>query len=104
MPCAVDCYRLLLMWGAANRDPEVFTDPDRIDLDRSNANRQLGFGWGIHHCIGAPLARLEARLAVEELLSRTRSISLDPEAPAPRWVPSLFLRRLEELHLAVEPA
>ncbi len=96
--------RLLLMWGAANRDPEVFTDPDRIDLDRSNANRQLGFGWGIHHCVGAPLARLEARLAVEELLASTRSISLDPRAGAPRWVPSLFLRRLEELHLVVEPA
>jgi cytochrome P450 family 144 len=96
--------RLLLMWGAANRDPEVFADPDRIDLDRPNANRQLGFGWGIHHCIGAPLARLEARLAVEELLASTRSIALDETAGPPRWVPSLFLRRLDELHLAVEPA
>ena len=49
--------RLLLMWGAANRDPEVFADPDRVDLDRSNANRQLGFGSGdppLHRCAAGP--------------------------------------------------
>jgi cytochrome P450 len=96
--------RILLMWSAANRDPAVFDEPDELRLDRPNAKNQLGFGWGIHHCIGAPLARLEARLAVEELLTRTRSITLDHDAPPATWVPSLFLRRLSSLQLAVEPA
>jgi cytochrome P450 len=96
--------RLLLMWSAANRDPAVFEEPDALRLDRPNAKNQLGFGWGIHHCIGAPLARLEARLAVEELLTRTRSIELDRDAGAPTWVPSLFLRRLSSLPLTVVPA
>jgi cytochrome P450 len=96
--------RILLMWSAANRDPAVFDDPDSLRLDRPTAKNHLGFGWGIHHCIGAPLARLEARLAVEELLARTKSIELDPAAPPPSWVPSLFLRRLDSLALAVVPA
>jgi cytochrome P450 len=96
--------RILLMWAAANRDPEVFDEPDELRLDRPNAKSQLGFGWGIHHCIGAPLARLEARLAVEELLARTRSIELDHAAGAPQWVPSLFLRRLAALPLRVTAA
>ena len=96
--------RILLMWSAANRDPAVFDEPDAVRLDRPTAKNHLGFGWGIHHCIGAPLARLEARLAVEELLSRTRSIELDRDAPPPSWVPSLFLRRLALLPLSVVPA
>jgi cytochrome P450 len=96
--------RILLMWAAANRDPAVFDEPDELRLDRPNAKNHLGFGWGIHHCIGAPLARLEARLAVEELLTRTRSIALDRDGGRPTWVPSLFLRRLSSLPLAVEPA
>jgi cytochrome P450 len=92
--------RLLLLWAAANRDPRVYERPDEIDLDR-DARNHLGFGWGMHHCIGAPLARLEARLAMEELLARTTDVRLDPDAPPPAWVPSLFLRRLAHLHLAV---
>jgi cytochrome P450 len=94
--------RLLLMWAAANRDPAVYDRPDEIDLARDTRSH-LGFGWGIHHCIGAPLARLEARLAIEELLAATDDVALAPDA-APRWVRSLFLRRLAELSLVVEPA
>ena len=96
--------RVLLMWSAANRDPAMFDDPDVLRLDRPTGKNHLGFGWGIHHCIGAPLARLEARLAVEELLSRTSSIELDRGAGSPSWVPSLFLRRLARLPLRVAPA
>lgn len=60
---------LLLLIGAANRDPEQFPDPDRLDLGRSD-NSQISFGRGIHHCLGAPLARLEAGIAFKKLLER----------------------------------
>ena len=90
--------RLMLAWAAANRDPEVFEDPDAIRLERSQGRRHLGFGRGIHFCVGAPIARLEVRVALEELLSRTRRFDLDPAHP-PAHVPSIFVRRLSHLAL-----
>lgn len=67
-----------MFWAAANRDEKVFADPDRCILDRQ-PNRHLTFGHGIHLCIGAPMARLEIRVALEELLKQTRSFALDGE-------------------------
>jgi cytochrome P450 len=93
--------RLMLCWASANRDAAAFPNADAIDLERRFPKRHLGFGRGIHFCLGAPLARLEARLAVEELLFRTRRFELDP-GRAPRHVPSLFVRRLERLDLRLE--
>ena len=90
--------RLMLLWGAANRDAAVFDRPDDIDLGRSTHERHVAFGLGIHFCVGAPLARLETRVALEVLLARTRSFALADDAP-PRHVPSLFVRRLAELQL-----
>ncbi|MDO8860754.1 cytochrome P450 [Haliea sp. E1-2-M8] len=89
---------LVVSWAAANRDPEQWPDPEILLLERPAGARHLGFGYGIHFCIGAPLARLEARVALEELLARSRRIALDA-ARSPEHVPSLFVRRLRYLYL-----
>ena len=82
--------------SAANRDPRQFDQPDQLDLART-PNRHLAFGWGIHFCLGAPLARLEAALAFRSLLERAPELALaDPE---PRWRPWLFFRALETLRV-----
>ncbi len=70
---------LLLLIGAANRDPEVFENPDRFDIRRANARDHLSFGIGNHFCLGAPLARLEARVVSEELTRRLPSLRLTPD-------------------------
>jgi cytochrome P450 len=90
--------RLMLLWAAANRDPAVFEDPDALRLDRPHPKQHLGFGRGAHFCIGAPLARLEARVLLEELLSRTQHLALRAGSP-PVHARSLFVRRLESLPL-----
>lgn len=93
---------LVLAWPAANRDPDRFENPDDIDLDRPNPRQHVGFGWGIHLCVGAPLARVEAKVALEQLLARTTSFAVDPSAPSLRHHVSLMVRRLVELPLVVE--
>ncbi|MFE2183416.1 cytochrome P450 [Streptomyces sp. NPDC059455] len=71
---------LVHVWiSSANRDVNAFADPDRFDIHREN-NRHVGFGQGIHYCIGAPLARLESRIAFNLLLDRYRSIQVVPDA------------------------
>ena len=71
---------IVLLLGAANRDPEVFVNPDRLDVGR-NQGSHLSFGSGIHHCLGAPLARLEGRIVLETLLERFSSINLLTDRP-----------------------
>lgn len=90
--------RLLLLWGAANRDPSHFEAPERFRLDRSGGKGHVSFGKGAHFCVGAALARLEAKIVLGDLLSRTSMI--EPAATG-RWLPSLLVRRLEHLELAV---
>ncbi len=93
---------LVLMWPAANHDRDAFANPDAIDLDRPNPRQHVGFGWGIHLCVGAPLARVEAKVAFEQLLARTKSFSIAPEAAPLRHHRSLMVRRLVELPLVLE--
>lgn len=87
--------RVLLMWAAANR-PAADSD------GATNSGPHFAFGRGAHFCIGAPVARLEAKVALERLLDRTSSITLDPEAPMTRR-PSIFIRRHATLPVIVTP-
>jgi cytochrome P450 len=83
--------------AAANRDPAVFADPDRFDLERSNASRHLAFAHGPHVCVGVHLARLEARTALSVLLDRLPGLRMDPERPAE--VRGLVFRKPPALHV-----
>lgn len=92
---------VLLMWRAANHDPAEYDRPGEIVLDRPSPRHHVGFGRGIHLCVGAPLARLEAEVIIGRLLERTASFRLDPSRPAVREE-SLMIRRFNELPLVVE--
>jgi cytochrome P450 len=83
--------------GAADRDPAQFPDPDRLDITRAD-NRHIAFGWGIHFCLGAPLARIEGQIAIDTLLRRLPKLALAAEGPEHR--PSLTLRGLKSLPVA----
>ena len=90
--------RLMVLWASGNRDERVFERPDTIDLDRPNLRNHLSFGHGIHLCIGAQLARLEAKVALEELLNRTTRFEM---AGPTRHVSSVFVRTPLELPIAL---
>jgi cytochrome P450 PksS len=91
--------RVLTVLGSANRDERHFEDPDALDLAR-DPNRHLAFGrGGVHHCLGAPLARMEGQIALNALLRRFPGARLAPETL--RWRRGLFLRGLERLPLVL---
>jgi cytochrome P450 len=83
--------------GAANRDPAHFPEPDRLDIERE-AGRQVGFGLGMHYCVGAPLARLEGRIAIKTVLRRMPNLRLESEDLT--WQENPILRGLESLPVA----
>ena len=85
---------VLGLLGAANRDPAQFPEPDRLDLGRPD-NRHLAFGWGIHFCLGAPLARLEGQIAIGTLLRRLPALALATERV--EWRQTFTLRALHAL-------
>lgn len=94
--------KVQLLYASANRDPDVWTDPDEIRLDRGVREQRghLAFGWGVHHCIGAPLARLEARLALERIVTGLARIEV---IDTPVTASAFILRGLERLEVRWEP-
>jgi cytochrome P450 len=88
---------VIAVMGAANRDPERFPDPDRLDITRPD-NRHLAFGYAAHFCFGAPLARIEAQAAFTALLRRFPDLRLDTTSPLV-WRPNRALRGLTALHV-----
>src|SRR3954468_18418810 len=101
---------VMLLPGAANRDPRVFENPHEFDIDRENAKYHVAFGHGIHHCAGAPLARAEGRVTLNRLLDRTETITFAEKAHGPAdarhfdYLPTFFLRGLVDLHVEFQAA
>jgi cytochrome P450 len=95
---------------AVNRDPSRFEAPNELRIDRSNLKEHVAFGRGIHSCPGGPLARVEARIALERLFDRTSEIRISEAKHGPadarryEYVPTYILRGLKELHVEVTPA
>ena len=100
---------VMLLNGAANRDPRRFDCPADFRVDRENAQSHLAFGRGVHSCPGGPLARAEGRISIERILARTRDIRLAEEHHGPpgdrhfAYEPTWILRGLSALHLELEP-
>ena len=92
--------RIALLLGGANRDPDQFQRPDELDLGRPDKGN-ISFGRGIHHCLGAPLARLEGRIAFEVLLERFADIRLDGRPPV--FARTIVLRGLQHLNVRATP-
>ncbi|MEV0845386.1 cytochrome P450 [Streptomyces sp. NPDC049954] len=93
---------VLVVLAAADRDPERFAEPDTLDLARRD-NQHLGYGHGIHYCLGAPLARLEGQTALERLLTRLPDLALDAEPEDLRWRGGLIMRGLRTLPVRFTP-
>ena len=91
--------KVLILWGSADRDPRRFADPDRFDARRDTSGH-VAFGSGIHLCLGAPLARLEGRVALEVVVSRIRNVHVDGQ---PTRRPNPFFRGFEHLPITFEP-
>lgn len=87
--------------AAANRDPAAFADPDRLWLERPDAHKHLGFGYGLHFCLGAPLARLESTVAVGRLVQRFPGLRLAAEPADLRWGATILGRGLQSLPVHV---
>jgi len=92
--------KVVLLYGAANRDPAVFADPHRLDLTRANAGKHLTFGVGVHHCLGSRLAQLQLRLILGEFLRRFPRFAA---TGAPIYLRSNFVGAMKALNVRLEP-
>jgi cytochrome P450 len=101
---------VMVLNGAASRDPQRFECPAEFRVDRENSREHMAFGRGVHSCPGGPLARLEGRVAIERLLAKTSSVRISEERHGPpgarkySYVPTYILRGLTKLHLELTPA
>jgi cytochrome P450 len=101
---------VMVLNGAANRDPGRFDEPSEFRVERDNAREHLAFGRGVHSCPGGALARMETRVSIERLLDRTAEIRISeahhgpPDARRYQYMPTYILRGLTQLHLEVTPA
>lgn len=96
--------RISVFYAAANRDPEHWDDPEAFDIHREEAKRHVGFGAGVHYCIGAPLARMEGCIAFERLLTRLENIRYSPGKNDFRHGPNHVIRGFRELWLEFDRA
>jgi cytochrome P450 len=87
---------VLIVMADADRDAERFEQPDRFDI-RRDARGHIAFGHGLHYCLGAPLARLEGRIAIRGLLERCPSLALDADVTELPWTPGLLIRGARKL-------
>jgi cytochrome P450 len=100
---------VMVLNGAANRDPRRFDDPNEFRIERTNARQQIAFGHGAHTCPGAPLARAEGRVSLERVLDRMLDIRISEAEHGPPgdrrydYVPTYILRGLQRLHLEFTP-
>jgi cytochrome P450 len=88
----------MLLLASANHDPAQFDEPERFDITR-NPNNHLGLGFGIHHCLGAPLARMETQLALTSLMRRAPDLALATDEVT--YNPNVVLRGLEALPVSM---
>jgi cytochrome P450 len=95
--------RLMLLLASANRDERIFEDPDEFDIRRENANKHIAFSHGIHFCLGAPLARLEARIAFELLTERLPDLRLSPSDQHTEFDSNMSFRGPKELWVEWTP-
>ncbi len=93
---------VVLKWGAANRDPAQFADPDTLDIQRANAARHMTFGFGAHTCVGNQLARAELRISLMQLLARVKNIRLSRGSAGAVRDPHFFAYGLNELHISFD--
>jgi len=101
---------VMVLNGAANRDPRHFDEPSEFRVERGNSREHVAFGRGVHSCPGGPLARLETQVSIERLLGRTAHIDISEEHHGPvgerryHYVPTYILRGLTRLYLEFTPA
>jgi cytochrome P450 len=90
---------VMLGWGSAGRDPDYFDNPDTFILDRPNAHKHIGFGWGPHVCVGLGLARAEARIAIGAILDRLSGFKI-ASGYRPTYAPTFATRGFQDLRFS----
>jgi cytochrome P450 len=93
--------KVTVWYPSANRDAEVFVDPDRFDIHRTNPGKHIAFGYGIHHCLGAALARMEIRIMLETLLTRWRGREVQACGPL-RFIRSNRHQGVAEMNIRIQ--